>query len=209
MNGELLPTDILLTDFVPTEIPYVAGILSLSPTTPNSHVSILAQSYGIPFAYIKNPVGRAKAMSQVDSLTLLRTSSGYWGSCSIETLDASSVSDPYLNEILELKKAQKLNVNSKSSKGAIAIKDLSKVWPSDSRYIGGKAANFGFLRRTVPNNSPEAIAFTFDLWDQFMEQSMGDKTLREEINFRIEPFSSWPTDIAAVSYTHLTLPTKA
>ena len=198
LSGELLPTDILLTDFVPTEIPYVAGILSLSPTTPNSHVSILAQSYGIPFAYIKNPVGRAKAMSQVDSLTLLRTSSGYWGSCSIETLDASSVSDPYLNEILELKKAQKLNVNSKSSKGAIAIKDLSKVWPSDSRYIGGKAANFGFLCRTVPNNSPEAIAFTFDLWDQFMEQSMGDKTLREEINFRIEPFSSWPTNIAGL-----------
>ncbi len=198
LSGELQSTDILLTDFVPAEVPYVAGILTLSPTTPNSHVSILAQSYGIPFAYIKNPVGRVKAMSLVDSLTLLRTSSGYWGSCSIETLDASSVSDPYLNEILELKKAPELDVNSKVSKGAITIKDLSKVWPSDSRYIGGKAANFGFLRRTVPNNSPEAIAFTFDLWDQFMDQPMGDKNLREEINSRIEPFSSWPTDIAGL-----------
>ena len=198
LSGELKPTDILLTDFVPPEIPYVAGILTLTPTTPNSHVSILAQSYGIPFAYVKNSVRRAKAMSLVDSLTLLRTSSGYWGSCGIETLDASSVSDQYLNEILELKKAPELDVNGKASMGAIAIKDLSKVWPSDSRYIGGKAANFGFLRRIVPNNSPEAIAFTFDLWDQFMNQPMGDKTLREEINSRIEPFSSWPADIAGL-----------
>ena len=198
LSGELLPTDILLTDFVPSELPYVAGILSLAPTTPNSHVSILAQSYGIPFAYIKDPVERAKAMGLVDSLTLLRTSSGYWGSCTIETLDASSVSSQYLGEILELKKAPEIEVNRKLSKGSIVIKDFNQVWPSDSRYIGGKAANFGFLRRTVPNNSPEAIAFTFDLWDDFMDQPMGDKTLREEINSRIEPFNTWPTDIASL-----------
>ena len=93
---------------MPAEVPYVAGILTLTPTTPNSHVSILAQSYGIPFAYIKDPVGREKAMSLIESQILLRTSAGYWGSCSIETLDASSVEDQYLNEILELKKAPQL-----------------------------------------------------------------------------------------------------
>ena len=54
------------------------------------------------------------------------------------------------------------------------------------------------MRRTVPDNSPEAIAFTFDLWDQFMDQSMGDKTLKEEISSRLEPFSTWPTDIAGL-----------
>ncbi|MEE2968427.1 MAG: PEP/pyruvate-binding domain-containing protein [Verrucomicrobiota bacterium] len=198
LSGDLKSTDILLTDFVPSEVPFVAGILSLTPTTPNSHVSILAQSYGIPFAYIKNSVLRAEVMSLVDSLALLRTSSGYWGSCNLEALDASSVSNQYLNEILELKKAPELDLNGKANKGAIAIKDLSRVLPSDNRYIGGKAANFGFLRRVVPNNSPEAIAFTFDLWDQFMDQPMENKTLREEINSRIEPFSSWPTDLVGL-----------
>ena len=84
-------------------------------------------------------------MNLVDSLTLLRTSSGYWGSCTIETLDASSVSDDYLNEILDLKKAPQLDVNVKVSyQDGIAIKNLSKVWPIHSRHIGGKAANFGF-----------------------------------------------------------------
>ena len=198
LTGQLKPTDVLLTDFVPAEVPYVAGILTLTPTTPNSHVSILAQSYGIPFAYIKDPVGREKAMSLIESQILLRTSAGYWGNCSIETLDASSVEDQYLNEILELKKAPQLEVNAKATKGQIVINDLSKVWPVDSRFIGGKAANFGFLRRTVPDNSPQAIAFTFDLWDQFMNQPMGDTTLSEEIDSRLQPFSSWPTDIAGL-----------
>ena len=126
LSGQLKSTDILVTDLVPAEIPFVAGILTLTPTTPNSHVSILAQSYGIPFAYIKNPVQRDKVMNLVDSLTLLRTSSGYWGSCTIETLDASSVSDDYLNEILDLKKAPQLDVNVKALyQDGIAIKNLA------------------------------------------------------------------------------------
>ena len=40
-NGSLRPGDILLTDGVPAEVPFVAGILSLAPSTPNSHVAIL------------------------------------------------------------------------------------------------------------------------------------------------------------------------
>ena len=50
-----------------------------------------------------------------------------------------------------------------------------------SRHIGGKAANFGFLRRTVPDNSPEAIAFTFDLWDQFMISKWEIKRSRRKL----------------------------
>ncbi|MHC4991489.1 MAG: hypothetical protein ACYTGC_10955 [Planctomycetota bacterium] len=34
LDGSLAPEDILLTDAVPAEIPYVAGVISLSPVTP-------------------------------------------------------------------------------------------------------------------------------------------------------------------------------
>jgi hypothetical protein len=54
-DGRLQPQDILLTDEVPSEIPILAGVLSLRPSTPNSHVAILARSYGWPFAYIADP----------------------------------------------------------------------------------------------------------------------------------------------------------
>ena len=44
-SGELKSDDILLTDYVPAEIPRVAGIIALHPSTPNSHVAILAKNY--------------------------------------------------------------------------------------------------------------------------------------------------------------------
>src|SRR5262245_41929712 len=50
-DGRLAARDILLVDGIPAELPYVAGLLTLTPTTANSHVAILAQSYGVPFAY--------------------------------------------------------------------------------------------------------------------------------------------------------------
>ena len=50
-NGDLTSNDILLTDHVPAEIPRVAGIVAMNPSTPNSHVAILAKNFGIPFYY--------------------------------------------------------------------------------------------------------------------------------------------------------------
>ena len=49
LNGTLEPNDILLTDGVPAEVPFVSGIITLSPSTPNSHVAILAKTVGVPF----------------------------------------------------------------------------------------------------------------------------------------------------------------
>ena len=41
-----------MTDGIPSELPYVAGIVSLVPSTPNSHVAILANTYTVPFVYL-------------------------------------------------------------------------------------------------------------------------------------------------------------
>jgi hypothetical protein len=49
LSGQLNRGDILLTDGVPAEIPFVAGVISLSPSTPNSHVAILATTWGGSF----------------------------------------------------------------------------------------------------------------------------------------------------------------
>src|SRR5205823_3782646 len=54
-DGRLRPEDILLTDGVPAETPLVAGIISLTASTPNSHTAILSASFGIPFVYLSDP----------------------------------------------------------------------------------------------------------------------------------------------------------
>ena len=58
------PTIILLTDGVPAEVPSVAGIISLMPSTPNSHVAILSRSQGVPFVHlaVESDAARARAL---------------------------------------------------------------------------------------------------------------------------------------------------
>lgn len=72
-KGELTPDDILLTDSVPAEVPFVAGILSLAPATPSSHVAILANARQIPFVHLAVAADAAKAQTLIDHKIALRT----------------------------------------------------------------------------------------------------------------------------------------
>src|SRR5260370_274577 len=47
-------TAIRVLDEVPVQLPPVAGIITTKPSTPLSHINLLAKSRGIPNAYIKN-----------------------------------------------------------------------------------------------------------------------------------------------------------
>jgi hypothetical protein len=46
--------EILVLDEVPVQLPPVAGIITSKPSTPLSHINLLAKGWGIPNAYIKN-----------------------------------------------------------------------------------------------------------------------------------------------------------
>ncbi|MHC4559122.1 MAG: hypothetical protein ACYS80_17670, partial [Planctomycetota bacterium] len=70
-SGLLKPEDILITDGVPAEVPYLAGIISLSPSTPNSHVAILAQNSSIPFVYLAIAEDANRAMELVGHKVVL------------------------------------------------------------------------------------------------------------------------------------------
>src|SRR5205814_4883395 len=46
--------EILVLDEVPVQLPPVAGIITSKPSTPLSHINLLAKGWGIPNVYIKN-----------------------------------------------------------------------------------------------------------------------------------------------------------
>lgn len=196
-EGLLLPGDILLTDGVPVEMPALAGILTLTPATPNSHVAILASSYAIPFAYLANTNDAAQALAlQGREVLLQATRSEYASSLRFteigSTLDAKTRAD-----ILALK-AQPVNMQPKQRYGAYSA-SADALTPADVRFFGGKAANFGFLRRAIPSNSPPAIAFSFDLWDDFMAQPLpGGKTLRAQITETLARYTNFPPNRVAL-----------
>lgn len=192
-DGRLRPEDILLTDGVPAEIPFVSGVLALSPATPNSHVAILARSYQVPFGYSTSPTVRSNMLAWSGREVALRVTR--FG-VEVALIDPASALTPELREeLLALKRPQPLAIRPKERLGAYFTNTLNLV-PADARFVGGKAANYGLLRRLLPTNSPPAIALTFDLWDDFMAQPLGNgRTLRQEIDLRLAGFS-YPLDVS-------------
>lgn len=201
-DGTLLHTDILLTDAVPAEVPHVAGIISLTAGVPNSHVAILATSFQIPYVFLRNQADRLQAQELVGSHIVIRTRSNMMAnqSCSITMANAQSMPDDVLDAITDAKKTAPIHYAAKQHAGHYAV-PTDTLMPADIVRYGGKAANFGMIRRAIPDNSPQPVpmAFSFDLWDEFLEQTMpGGKTLRAEISERLAPFSSYPPQIDAL-----------
>jgi len=209
LSGDLLPSDILLTDGVPAEIPYVAGILSLSSSTPNSHVAILARTFSVPFAHLAIPDDADQARQLVGRTVLLRV--GHTADvCNLGLRDLEGLlTEEELSEILALKTPPPLDISPTASYAGYSA-NTDALLPRDIKHFGGKASNFGILRRAIPNNSPVATALSFDLWHDFLDQTIAPdeiairsgtsaNTLCEEIDQRLAGYSYPPSDMAALS----------
>ncbi|MBI2927008.1 MAG: hypothetical protein HYY24_15040 [Verrucomicrobia bacterium] len=196
-DDRLRPTDILLTDGVPAEVPFVAGIISITPATPNSHVAILARSYGVPFVYFVNPSDRGRIRQLAGREVIVRVSPGF-RSCEAKVFDVEGQLAPsFRSDLLALKVPPPIALTPKQRLGKISA-STDGLTPADIKYFGGKAANYGFLRRTIPQHSPVALALSLDLWDDFLDQTLpGGKTLRQEIHERLSRHS-YPPDLAAL-----------
>ncbi|SVD91634.1 uncharacterized protein METZ01_LOCUS444488, partial [marine metagenome] len=201
--GKLTSADILLTDHVPAEVPRVAGIVALNPSTPNSHVAILAKNFGVPFYYEGNEATRAGLPEFAGREVMVRTSEG-WGinsSGATATLVAleADLPDAFRDAVARLKAPPNLKFAAKAKAGVYTLA-MKSVKPSDTKLVGGKAAKFCLLRKLIPNNSPDpAIAITFDLWDEFMAQRLANgRSLRGEIDARLAKAqeSGLPADLA-------------
>jgi len=169
-NGLLEPADILLTNGVPAEIPYVAGVISLAPSTPSSHVAILAKTYGVPFVHLAVAEDANRSQQLVGDKIALSAYEDGLGGYDVELLDVEGrLSDAQIDEILELKKPPDLEVSPTTYCGTYSA-NTNTLGPNDINCFGGKASNFGILRTSIPDNSPVAMGLSFDLWNEFLDQ---------------------------------------
>ncbi len=199
-DGRLRATDILLTDGVPAEVPFVAGIVSLAPSTPSSHVAILAKNFGIPFVHPVFESDVARLQQLVGQRIVLRAFQDFHlPDLRFHRVDGV-IDEAVIAEILALKELPPLAIRPKELLGAIgtAVADLT---PADIRFVGGKAANYSVLLKSIPESTRTAAALAFDLWDAFLDQTVtGGKTLRQEIADRLAPHASFPpADVGALS----------
>lgn len=197
-DGRLRPEDILLTDGVPAETPLVAGIISLTPSTPNSHVAILSKTFGVPFVYLPDPDERDRVLQLAGREVIVR-SYRLQDRCEVDVIDVEGTLTPENRaELLGLKQAPPIRFMPKAAFGAISA-STDTLTPADIQFFGGKAANYSLLRQSVPSNCPPAIGLSFDLWDAFLDQPLpGGGTLRGETARRLAPYTNFPPDIAAL-----------
>jgi hypothetical protein len=132
---------------------------------------------------------------------LVRAATEYGGCVVSVGALATPLEESLREELIALKTPPPLKLNPKEHLGKISV-EVDGLRPEDIRHVGGKAANMGVLRRSIPTNSPSpAIAFTFDLWDGYLDQARpGGITLREELEDALGNFA-WPPDVNALKQT--------
>ncbi len=198
-RGDIGPDDILITDGVPAELPFLAGIISLAPATPNSHVAILSRTYGTPFAAIVDPTDQQAALAKVGTRVAFRAGEDF-GRPRVDVVSGAGISEAHWAELLQLKAVTPLQYAPMQTTGAIAL-GVDLLTPADIARVGGKAANYGLLRRSIPESTRPGLAFTFDLWNAFMAQTLDTgRTLRQEIDDRLSGYT-WPPEPASLATT--------
>ncbi len=198
-DGRLGFGDILVTDRVPAELPILAGYVCLQPATPNSHVAILARSLALPFAYANGIALQTEIASLYGREVLLVVEEGD-ASARIALKDTTGLLTPERRqEILQSKTGGPLSITPVAPAGTISLA-VDTVTPADLKFVGGKAANFGFLRRSLPNQTPSpVVALTFDLWNDFLSQTLpAGMTLREHIDDVLAAYTTYPPPVAAL-----------
>ena len=161
-DGRLSPRDILVTDGVPAEVPFLAGLVTTVPATPNSHVAIIAQAYGIPFAYAAGGAAQAR-LAQLDGREVVLQATWRSGFAQVSIIETGNGLSPAIrDELLALKQPPRPSIQPMAAYGAVSA-SVDRLHADDIRFFGGKAAHFGLLRRLIPASCPEAVAFSFDL----------------------------------------------
>ena len=161
--------EILVLDEVPVQLPPVAGIITSKPSTPLSHINLLAKGWGIPNAYIKN------------AKELFKQYDGWW--VSFETLrDKYTIKRADMDQLREYQRrqAQRLDVmKPKFDLDETRLLDLSQQRARLSIAYGGKSANLGeVMNAHLPGIIvPGGFTIPFYYYDEFIKRNNLDDAI--------------------------------
>ena len=162
--------EIVILKEVPISLPPVAGIIISKPSTPLSHVNLLAKGWGIPNAYIK------------DAEKLFRELDGRW--IEFETTFTEPRFKPAGKEELDRERERRKLLDQvvkapPSNLGQAKLATLSQMRKKDSIIYGAKAANLGEVKsaRIARTIVPKGFAVPFKYYDEFMKKNGFDKKI--------------------------------
>ena len=171
---EIGSNEILVLDEVPLHLPPVAGVITSQPSTPLSHINLLAKGWGIPNAYIKN------------ATTLLKQYDGWWVTFDAKR-DSYSIKRADVNQLREYQRrlAQRLDVmRPKFDLSETRLLGLAQQRARAGLAFGGKSANLGeVLNARLPGILvPDGFTIPFYYYDQFMKANKLDDAIYTLLN---------------------------
>ena len=164
---EIGDNEIVVLKELPLNLPPVRGIIVAQPSTPLSHVNILAKGWGIPNVYIKDADKLFKEHNTyVFKLTANLTN---------YTLTRATVDDINKKFRSPDQQTAPVNLNVKTLNG------LNQMRKKDSLAFGSKAANLGeMLYAKLPGFVvPDGFSVPFHWYDEFMKRNGLDKIIEE------------------------------
>ena len=161
--------EILVLDEVPVQLPPVAGIITSQPSTPLSHINLLAKGWGIPNAYIKN------------AKELLKQYDGWW--VSFETLRENyTIKRADMNQLREYQRRQAERLDVMKPRFNLSERRLLSLAQQHSRLslaFGGKSANLGeVMNARLPGIIvPNGFTIPFYYYDEFIKRNNLDDAI--------------------------------
>ncbi len=163
---EIGANEILVLKELPLNLPQVRGIIVAKPSTPLSHVNILAKGWGIPNVYIK------------DADKLFKEFDTFWVSFE------ATLTEPKIKraDIEELKQNQTTEeVAAPSDLTVMKVASLREMRKKDSIIYGSKSANLGeMINAKIPGIVvPKGFTVPFYWYDKFMRENGFDQIISE------------------------------
>ncbi len=166
--------EILVLDEVPVQLPPVAGIIISKPSTPLSHINLLAKGWGIPNVYIKN------------AQELLKQYNGWWVEFDARR-DTYSIKKADNNQLDEYQKRLKQRLDVMKPRSDLSITKLASLSEQRASSViayGAKSANLGELihARLAGFSVPPGFTIPFYYYDQFLKENKLDDAMFAMLN---------------------------
>jgi len=166
---EIGSNEILVLDETPVQLPPVAGIITSQPSTPLSHINLLAKGWGIPNAYIKN------------AKELLKQYDGWWVAFETQR-EKYTIKRADMNQLREYQRRQKERLDVMKPRYSLSetrLLSLAQQRSQSSIAFGGKSANLGeVLNARLPGIIvPPGFTIPFYYYDDFIKENKLDEAI--------------------------------
>src|SRR5438552_5822145 len=166
--------EILVLDEVPIQLPPVAGIITSKPSTPLSHINLLAKGWGVPNVYIKN------------AQELFKQYNGWWVEFDARR-DTYSIKQADLNVLAEYQKRLKERLDVMKPRSDLSVTRLAGLNAQRVASViayGAKSANLGELTHAHPPGFvvPSGFTIPFFYYDQFLKEHKLDDAIYTMLN---------------------------